>query len=183
MQVTLGPTELRSIISILEKQIEWNPNIAVRVVTSPNAVAFYSAIPLNLRAFIAMPAKMGAGQPCDLIVTGRDVVALLSNSSGVIELDPLAQIVGVESASLSELPPSQGWQIPMHAMASDVIPVVNEAVTEFDRRSVGLGERGKADLAEEIWNRPAWKRLSTPRGQVFVDSTVPSPRSRMRLVT
>jgi hypothetical protein len=161
-----------------------------------------------------MPAKMSAGQPCDVIVTGRDVVALLSNSSGVIELDSLEQLVGVESASLSELPPSQGWQIPMHAMASDVIPVVNEAVTEFDRRSVGLGERGKADLAEEIWNRPAWgglpvkilyaaqrlmliwdepikisaatcgpwKRLSTPRGQVFVDSTVPSPRSRMRLV-
>ena len=86
MQVTLGPTELRSIISILEKQVEWNPNIAVRVVTSPNAVAFYSAIPLNLRAFIAMPAKMSPGQPCDVIVSGRDVVALLSNSQGVLNL-------------------------------------------------------------------------------------------------
>jgi hypothetical protein len=214
VQVTLGPTELRSIISILEKQVEWNPNIAVRVVTSPNAVAFYSAIPLNLRAFIAMPAKMSPGQPCDVIVSGRDVVALLSNSQGVIELDSLDQLVGAETASLSELPPSQGWQIPMHAMASDIIPVVNEAIDEFDRRSVGLGERGKADLAEEIWNRPAWgglpvkilyaaqrlmliwdepvkisaatcgpwKRLSTPRGQVFADSTVPSPRSRMHLV-
>ena len=148
MQVTLGSTELRSIISILEKQVEWNPTIAVRVVTSPNAVAFYSAIPLNLRAFIAMPAKMSPGQPCDLIVTGRDVVALLSNSQGVIELDSLDQIVGAETASVSELPPSQGWQIPMHAMASDIIPVVNQAINEFDRRSVGLGERGKADLAE-----------------------------------
>lgn len=33
MQVTLGTTELRTVVSILEKQIEWNANIAVRVVT------------------------------------------------------------------------------------------------------------------------------------------------------
>jgi hypothetical protein len=96
-----------------------------------------------------------------------------------------------------------------------VIPIINEAVSEFDRRSVGLGERGKADLAEEIWNRPGWgglpvkvlyaaqrlsliwdepikissatcgpwKRLSTPRGQVFLRATDPVGRNRMRLVS
>ncbi len=214
MRVTLGSTELRTLVSILEKQIEWNPNIAVRVVTSPNAVALYSAIPLGLHAFIAMPAKVGAGEPCDLITTGRDVVALLSNSSGVIDLGSLEPLAGVDPVSLSSLPPSQGWQIPIHAVASDVIPVVSEAVTEFDRRSVGLGERGKADLAEEIWNRLGWgglpvkvlyaaqrltliwdepikisaatcgpwKRLSTPRGQVFIRATESTARARMRLV-
>jgi len=46
VQVTLGTTELRTVVSILEKQIEWNANIAVRVVTSPSAIAFYSAVPL-----------------------------------------------------------------------------------------------------------------------------------------
>lgn len=215
MQVTLGSTELRTLISILEKQIEWNSNIAVRVVTSPSAIAFFTAMPLSLHAFVAMPAKMGPGEPCDVITTGRDVVALLSNSSGLIDLDTLESLAGVDGVSLSELPPSQGWQIPIHAVASDVIPVVNEAVDEFDRRSVGLGERGKADLAEEIWNRPGWgglpvkvlyaaqrmnliwdepikisaatcgpwKRLSTPRGQVFLHATGPAARTRMRLVT
>jgi hypothetical protein len=214
VQVTLGSTELRTVISILEKQIEWNSNVSVRVVTSTSAVAFYSAIPLNLHAFIAMPAKMGAGAPCDLITTGRDVVTLLSNSSRVIDLDALDPLVGINGATLSDLPPSTGWQIPIHAVASDVIPVVNEAVNEFDRRSVGLGERGKADLAEEIWNRPGWgglpvkvlyaaqrlnliwdepikisaatcgpwKRLSTPRGQVFLRTAEPVGRTRMRLV-
>ncbi len=214
MQVTLGSTELRTLISILEKEIEWNSNIAVRVVTSPSAVAFYAAIPLNLHAFIAMPAQIGAGAPCDVITTGRDVVTLLSNSSGLIDLDSLEPLAGVDGASLSDLPPSTGWQIPIHAVASDVIPIINEAVSEFDRRSVGLGERGKTDLAEEIWNRPGWgglpvkvlyaaqrlnliwdepikisaatcgpwKRLSTPRGQVFLHTAEPSARSRMRLV-
>ena len=159
MQVTLGATELRTLISILEKEIEWNSSIAVRVVTSPSAVAFYGAIPLNLHAFIAMPAKIGAGAPCDVITSGRDVVALLSNSSGLIDLDSLEPLVGGDGTSLSELPPSTGWQIPIHAVASDVIPIINEAASEFDRRSVGLGERGKADLAEEIWNRPGWGGL------------------------
>ena len=215
MQVTIGSTELRTLISILEKQIEWNSSIAVRVVTSPSAVAFYAAIPLNLHAFIAMPAKIGTGAPCDVITTGRDVVTLLSNSSGLIDLDSLEALAGVDGVSLSDLPPSTGWQIPINAVASDVIPIINEAVSEFDRRSVGLGERGKADLAEEIWNRPGWgglpvkvlyaaqrlsliwdepikissatcgpwKRLSTPRGQVFLRATDPVGRNRMRLVS
>ena len=214
MQVTIGSTELRTLISILEKQIEWNPSIAVRVVTSPSAVAFYAAIPLNLHAFIAMPAKIGTGTPCDVVTTGREVVTLLSNSSGLIDLDSLEPLVGVDGASLSDLPPSTGWQIPIHAVASDVISIINDAVSEFDRRSVGLGERGKGDLAEEIWNRPGWgglpikvlyaaqrlnliwdepikisaatcgpwKRLSTPRGQVFLHTAEPSARNRMRLV-
>lgn len=214
MQVTLGSTELRTLISILEKQIEWNSGISVRVVTSPSAVAFYSAIPLDLHAFIAMPAKIGTGNPCDVITTGRDVVALLSNSSGLIDLDSLEQLAGLDGTSLSDLPPSTGWQIPIHAVASDVIPIINEAASEFDRRSVGLGERGKSDLADEIWNRPGWgglpvkvlyaaqrlnliweepikisaatcgpwKRLSTPRGQVFLHATGPAARTRMRLV-
>lgn len=215
MQVTLGSTELRTLISILEKEIEWNPSIPVRVVTSPTAVAFFAAIPLSLHAFIAMPASIGAGAPCDVITTGREVVALLSNSSGLIDLDSLESLAGLDSVSLSDLPPSTGWQIPIHAVASDVIPIINEAASEFDRRSVGLGERGKADLADEIWNRPGWgglpikvlyaaqrlnliwdepikisaatcgpwKRLSTPRGQVFLHATGPAARTRMRLVS
>jgi hypothetical protein len=215
MQVTLGSTELRTLISILEKEIEWNSNIAVRVVTSPSAVAFYAAIPLSLHAFIAMPAKIGAGAPCDIITRGRDVVALLSNSSGLIDLDSLEPLVAVDGESLSDLPPSTGWQIPIHAVASDLIPIINEAASEFDRRSVGLGERGKADLADEIWNRPGWgglpvkvlyaaqrlsliwdepikissatcgpwKRLSTPRGQIFLHASGPMGRNRMRLVS
>jgi hypothetical protein len=162
-----------------------------------------------------MPAKIGTGAPCDVITGGRDVVALLSNSSGLIDLDSLEPVAGVEGAALSELPPSTGWQIPINAVASDVIPIINEAVSEFDRRSVGLGERGKADLAEEIWNRPGWgglpvkvlyaaqrlsliwdepikissatcgpwKRLSTPRGQVFLHASGPVGRNRMRLVS
>lgn len=68
-------------------------------------------------------------------------------------------LAGVDAATFAELPPSTGWQIPIHAVASDVIPIVNEAVSEFDRRSIGLGERGKADLAEEIWNRAGWGGL------------------------
>lgn len=215
MQVTLGSTELRTLISILEKEIEWNSNIAVRVVTSPSAVAFYAAIPLNLHAFIAMPAKIGTGAPCDVITGGRDVVALLSNSSGLIDLDSLEPLAAVDGESLSDLPPSTGWQIPIHAVASDLIPIINEAASEFDRRSVGLGERGKADLADEIWNRPGWgglpvkvlyaaqrlsliweepikissatcgpwKRLSTPRGQIFLHASGPAGRNRMRLVS
>jgi len=159
VQVTLGATELRTVVSILEKQIEWNADIVVRVVTSPSAIAFYSAVPLGLNTFIAMPAIIGDGSPTDLITDGRGVVSLLSNSSGAVDLDRLDSLAGVNAATFAELPPSTGWQIPIHAVASDVIPIVNEAVSEFDRRSVGLGERGKAELAEEIWNRAGWGGL------------------------
>lgn len=218
MRITLGATERRTLIGLLEKQVEWRPALVVRVVTSKSALGIYSALPLEIRAFIAMPAEIPEGKPFDRIVQASSLLEILSapqeSVSAEIDLGTLAPVESLAGSSLVEMPPTEGWQIPITALGSDVIPIVAEASAEFERRSQGLGERGKADLADEIWERPGWaglpirvlhaatrlqmlwnepikisaatcgpwKRLSTPRGQVFAYATGPAARAGLRIV-
>jgi len=218
VKITLGSTERRTLIRLLEKQVEWRPSLPVRLVTSTSAVGVYSALPLEVHAFIAMPAGIPAGPAFDRIVFAESLVNLLSvpqeSVSAEIDLGVLPPVDSLIGTSLVEMPPTDGWQIPITALASDVIPLVNEASVEFERRSEGLGERGKSELANEIWERPGWaglpirvlhaavrlqilwnepikvsaatcgpwKRLSTPRGQVFAYATGPAARTGLRIV-
>lgn len=218
MHITLGATERRTLIGLLEKQVEWRPSLPVRVVTSRSAIGVYSALPLEVQAFIAMPAEIPEGKPFDRIVFAESLIALLSapqeSVSADIDLGTLNPIESLTGTSLVEMPPTDGWQIPITALSSDIIPIVQEASIEFERRSQGLGERGKSELADEIWERPGWaglpirvlhaamrlqmlwnepikvsaatcgpwKRLSTPRGQVFAYATGPAARTGLRIV-
>lgn len=215
MQIELGATERRTLVGLIEKQIEWKPALVLRVVTSPSAVGFYSALPLDIHVFIAMPATIAGTAPFDRIVHASSLLNLLMNDqSPKIDLNALEAVESLAGTSLVEMPPTNGWQIPMTALASDIVPIVNEAAEEFDRRSKGLGERGMSDLADEIWERPGWaglpvrmlhaavrlqllwnepvkvsaatcgpwKRLSTPRGQVFAYATGPAARTGLRIV-
>jgi hypothetical protein len=50
--------------------------------------------------------------------------------------------------NLGHLPPSDGWQMPITAIASDIMPIVEEAVAEFTQRAQGLSARGQEVIAE-----------------------------------
>lgn len=218
MHITIGATERNTLIRLLEKQVEWRPSLPIRVVTSRSALGIYSALPLEVHSFIAMPVGVPEGKSFDRIVFAEMLIACLSAPQesvvATVDLGTLNPIESLVGTSLVEMPPTDGWQIPITALASDVIPIVNEASIEFERRSQGLGERGKSDLADEIWERPAWaglpirvlhaatrlqilwnepikvsaatcgpwKRLSTPRGQVFAYATGPAARTGLRIV-
>lgn len=214
MHVELGAAERRTLSGLIDKQAEWKPNLTVRLLTSPSALGVYSALPLDIRVFLAMPAKISGDKPFDRIVEASDVSAALRESEGEVNLDDIAPSESLGGSALVVMPPTEGWQIPMHAIASDLIPIVNEATAEFERRSKGLGDRGVKDLADEIWERPGWaglpirmlhaaarlqllwnepikvtaatcgpwKRLSTPRGQVFAQATGKEARAGLRVV-
>ncbi len=218
MRISLGSTERSTLIRLLEKQVEWRPSLPVRVVTSRSAVGIYSALPLDVHVFMAMPVGIPEAKSFDRIVFAESLISVLSapqeSVTAEIDLSALNPVESLVGTSLVEMPPTDGWQIPITALASDIIPIVNEASIEFERRSQGLGERGKSELADEIWERPAWaglpirvlhaatrlqilwnepikvsastcgpwKRLSTPRGQVFAYATGPAARTGLRIV-
>jgi hypothetical protein len=189
------------------RQVDWDPATAARIVIAPGALACYSVLPMDVLCVLATPAHVGAqavGE--DITVPLRNFVAGLEEglASGddigfdVTEL-PRATPPINPGVSLRQLPPRDGWQMPIHGVSSDVMPQVREAVEEFRQRSAGLPARQSAAVAEEIWSRGAWaglplrvlhaarrlrmitdeplritastcgpwKRLSTPRGQLF----------------
>lgn len=198
MDVRLGDAERRVLTLLGRRQVEWDARLPARVISRDGALGVFTAPPMDVLAFLAIPAEVQ--EPVDITVSLAALVAA-AEASGDIDLAalPPVQAPFTSGASLVHLPPAEGWQMPIPAVASDVLPAVDEALLEFRARSVGLGPRGQQTVAEEIWSRTAWaglplrvlhagyrlrflarermritaatngpwRRLSTPRGQVF----------------
>jgi len=198
VDVRLGDAERRVLTVLGKRQVEWDNQLAARVISRDGALGVFTAPPMDVLAFLAIPAEVE--ESVDVTVSLAALVAA-AEASGDIDLAalPPVQAPFTSGASLVHLPPAEGWQMPIPAVASDVLPAVDEALAEFRARSVGLGPRGQQTVAEEIWSRTAWaglplrvlhagyrlrflarermritaatndpwRRLSTPRGQVF----------------
>ncbi len=201
--IRLGERERSMLTALGTAQLSWDPRLLVRIVTTPTAVGFYTTPPLDVLTFVAVPAVVE--EPTDTVVLMSSLLAMVqSNTDGFspAELTPMTAPV-TAGPSLMHLPPSDGWQMPIHAVASDIFPLVDEAVAEFQKRANGAPQLLQEQIAEEIWSRTAWaglpmrslhaavrlrlmgrepqrvsactsgpwKRLSTPRGQVFTYAT------------
>ena len=198
MDVRLGDAERRVLALLGRRQVEWDPQLAARIISRDGALGIFTTPPMDVLAFLAVPAEVEG--PLDVTVPMAALVAA-AEASGDIDFAslPSAQAPFTSGASLAHLPPADGWQMPIPAVASDVLPAVDEAMAEFRARSANLGPRGQQTVAEEIWSRTAWaglplrvlhagyrlrflsrdrmriaaatngpwRRLSTPRGQVF----------------
>ncbi len=198
MDVRLGDAERRVLALLGRRQVEWDARLAARIVSRDGALGIFTAPPMDVLAFLAVPAEVT--EPLDVTVSMAALVAAAEASSDIdLASLPVVQAPFTSGVSLAHLPPADGWQMPIPAVASDVLPAVDEAMTEFRARSAGLGPRAQQTVAEEIWSRTAWaglplrvlhagyrlrflsrermriaaatngpwRRLSTPRGQVF----------------
>lgn len=201
--IHLGERERSLLTALGTAQLSWDPRLLVRIVTTPTAVGFYTTPPLDVMTFVAVPAVVD--EPADTVVLMSSLLTMIQSDPDGFAPAELTEITPPASAgaSLLHLPPSEGWQMPIHAVASDIFPIVDDAVKEFSRRTQGAPALLQEQVAEEIWSRNAWaglpmrslhaavrlrfmgrepqrisastcgpwKRLSTPRGQVFTYAT------------
>lgn len=202
--VALSIDDAKALAAISKRQLGLDPRMPVRIVSRPNALGLYTALPMDIIAFVAVPATIGVGENIDLTVSLASLSMELDRVvSAHVPLDlsalPEVRVPVTKQASIAVLPPSDGWQLPMFAVSGDLVPQVDAAVEEFTRRSKGLSERAQQEIADEIWERQVWagitmrmlhaarrlgllaqdrsrvaaatcgnwRRLSTPRGQVF----------------
>jgi hypothetical protein len=165
---------------------------------------------MRVISFVALPLRVPAVDDIDVSARIADVRTGLRSDSGVTDL--LLPEPAVGSPGLAMLPPSEGWQLPIHGVSGDVVPGVDAAVAEFRRRASSVVD--PQVLAEQIWERPSfgglplrvlhaarrlgfltddasrvtactmtgWKRLTTVRGQVFVRTQTPTQRPDLSLV-
>jgi len=164
--IDLGPEELRALLAITRRQFIWDARMPVRIVSTASAIGIYTAPPLNVLALFAVPGSVSApdGLPIDVVVTISSLVSELESASASarpLELERMSPVsVPVTSLmSVALLPPTDGWQVPMTAVASDLTARVAEAVAEFTSRSAGQAEGAQQAIADEIWERPAWAAL------------------------
>ena len=202
--------EGRLLAAHLDRLAAWDPAGHVRVVARGGAVGVYAAPPMRVISFVALPLRVPAVDDIDVSARIADVRTGLRSESGVTDLILPEPAVG--SPGLAMLPPSEGWQLPIHGVSGDVVPGVDAAVAEFRRRASSVVD--PQVLAEQIWERPSfgglplrvlhaarrlgfltddasrvtactmtgWKRLTTVRGQVFVRTQAPTQRPDLSLV-
>lgn len=208
--LALPEHEGRLLAAHLDRLAAWDPAGHVRVVARGGAVGVYAAPPMRVISFVALPLRVPAVDDIDVSARIADVRTGLRTESGVTDL--LLPEPAVGSPGLAMLPPSEGWQLPIHGVSGDVVPGVDAAVAEFRRRASSVVD--PQVLAEQIWERPSfgglplrvlhaarrlgfltddasrvtactmtgWKRLTTVRGQVFVRTQAPTQRPDLSLV-
>lgn len=203
-KVAVSVEEAKALAAISRRHLGLDARMPVRIVGRPKALGLYTTLPMDIIAFVAVPAVISDGEDIDLTVSLASLTIELDRVVSTGEsLDlsalPEVRVPVTKRASIAILPPMDGWQLPMFAISGDLVPQVDAAVEEFTRRSKGLSERAQQEIAEEIWERPVWaglsmrmlhaarrlgflaqdrskvaaatcgnwRRLSTPRGQVF----------------
>ncbi len=219
MTIRLAEPETRVLEAFARRQLTWDAGQSAHVVTAQQALGIFTAPPLGVLVFLAIPTidPVTEDDAVERIVSLAGLADLVSDSAGAgldIESLPIEHVPPGVNPSLAHLPPAHGWQMPIHGLSGDLVPMIDEATEEFRRRSHGLPARAQESIANEIWDRPSfaglplrvlhaahrlgmiandrtkvsaaacgpWKRLTTPRGQVFFYQHGPAARLSLRVV-
>lgn len=160
MTFRLAEPEARVLEAFCRRQLSWDGGLAGRILLTPTALGLFTVPPLGVFAFMAVPVA-GRAEPADLTVplaALADVLGARPDADGILGL-PRAIVPPAPAPNLHQLPPSDGWQLPIPAISGDLVPTVAAATGEFTARSNGLPPRAQQEIAEEIWERPAFGGL------------------------
>ncbi len=163
--LSLGREEVQTLIAVSRRQLAWEPRMPVRLRTTGTALGLYTAPPLNVLALFAVPATVsGADGDVDAIIPLASFLTALeitAANGSAIDLSTISEATVPIAAgvTVANLPPADGWHLPIQAVSGDLLPSVQDAVAEFTRRSAGQPELLKQQIADEIWNRQTWAAL------------------------
>lgn len=160
MSITLAEPDARSLEAFCRRQLKWSPGLAARIVTSERSVGMFTTPPLGVMVFVAVPVQTASDERLDRIVSLAAWADLIVSGADVDPLQLSEVPVPVTSGpTLLDLPPSDGWQVPLKGLSGDLVPMVTAATAEFESRAAGLPPRGQETIADEIWGRAVWGGL------------------------
>ena len=160
MTIRLASPDARALEAFCRGQLKWDATLPTRVLTTSRALGVFTAPPLGVLVFVAVPAD-GLEEPVDTTVSLAALADALRDHPDDLRLDGLTRAVipPAPAPSLNHLPPTDGWQLPIGAMSGDLVPLVEAATREFSGRAAGSPPRQQQEVAEEIWSRPGFGGL------------------------
>lgn len=158
--IQLASDDARALLAVCRRQLSWDARMPARIVTAERALGLYTAPPLDVLVFTAVPAGV-TGEPIDTVTSLSSLALALEQvieSTGALEVAalPEASVPVTSAMNVAVLPPADNWQIPMHGVASDLAARVDTAVADFEARATGLPPAQQELIAKEIWDAPAW---------------------------
>jgi hypothetical protein len=154
----LDEPDARALEGFCRRQLRWDARLPARIVTTSNALGVFTAPPIGVLAFVAVPQR-GAEASIDRTVRLSELADALRDGAFDIDTLRVTELAPGPAPSLAHLPPSEGWQVPMHAISGDLVPPVEAATAEFTVRAAGRTSAEQEEIAEEIWRRPAFAGL------------------------
>jgi hypothetical protein len=163
--IRLGKDEVLHLAGFLGRILGWDERSAVRIVQRGRVVGFYSALPMDVLAFIALPGEVAAPdgaaiEDLDVTVSAgrlRDIIGDTAALGPVVEVRLPDSVTG--SPALAMLPPAGPWSPGEKGMAGDLAPVVDAAVAEFRAHVPKAGSLNSTLLAEAAWDAPGYGAL------------------------
>lgn len=164
MTIRLAAPEATVLEAFCRRQLAWVSGQPARVVTTPRALGVFTAPPLDVLVFFAVPVAetLGSEERLDVTVplaTLADLVHAQGAAGFDLEDLPRALVAPGPAPHLSHLPPHEGWQMPIQGLSGDLLPSIEDAATELTSRSQGLPPRAQEAVANEIWDRPGFAGL------------------------
>lgn len=164
MTIRLGEPEARVLEAFCRRQLRWDAALPARVVTADRALGVFTVPPMGVLVFFAVPTvdPVAPEDAVDAVVPLASVADLVPAAvqEGLFLSDLPRPLVPPGAApTINHLPPTEGWQLPIFAVSGDLIPMVDDATSEFEARTAGLPARAQETVAEEIWERPAFGGL------------------------
>ncbi len=165
LSIRLAKDEILHLAAFLGRIIGWDERSAVRIVRHGRVVGFYAALPMDVLAFIAVPAVMDgtddiSDADLDMTVSAgrlRDIIGDTSKLEPVTDVRLPDQVAG--SPALAMLPPAGPWSSGEKGMAGDLAPVVDAAVAEFRAQVPKSGSLNATLVAEAAWDAPGYGAL------------------------
>jgi len=159
----IGSDEARILAAFGRRLQKWDPATPVRLVTTRSALGVYAAPPMQVLSFVAVPLDyVDYAYAVDRTVTLQsfiDAMDAAAPSSDSLSSDMFADAPASAAQAIAVLPPSEGWQIPIYAIAGDLMRNVAAVGQEFSARASGLPAEEQQRIADEIWDRQGWAGL------------------------
>lgn len=154
----LAEPDWRYLQAHVNRLLQWDAKANARLVGRGSSLGLFAAPPFGVLSFAAVPVVAEGLDGLDRTVSLADFSVRMGVSPDYeIEVGP-GNVTGVERI-LAVLPPSDGWQLPINAIAGDLMPPLDAAVQEIRRRASGASTRVAQQAADDVWDRIAWAGL------------------------
>lgn len=156
---TLGRLDAALLRGYLDRLVSWDRRAVVRVVASPSGLSVYGAPSSGILTQLELSTAVVGPEGIDHIAAARSLRQAIGSDAQTVALDLAVVPLAVGGQALTYLPPADGWQLPISAVAGDLLPLLDAAAAEYRRRGAPLGSLEQQQLSDEIWGEIAWAGL------------------------
>lgn len=183
--LVLKADDRRALAAYCRRQVAWLPAGSARLVVSGGSVGIFTTPPWDVMVFAAVPLAEPIAGVVDEYVSLVALADVLEADAPVnIDDLPRAPVSASKGITLLDLPPREGWQVPMNGLSGDLAAKVAEGLAAVQQRTAVFGPRDTDLEVRRWWAEPGWSGLSM--GVLFAAyqlGMLPNDRSRVSAST